>query len=83
MPRVRVTGTCGFVWKGEVVVPGQELECNEREAHLIVRGWGNGEYIDAPAPTRPGMVVNADPVADHHDPVIEPAVEHPVRRRKK
>ena len=70
MPRVQVTGASCFVWKGEVVCPGQVLECSEREAHQIVKGWGQGEYLDAPAPTRPGIVVNEDPVAEHRDPVV-------------
>ena len=79
MPRVVVTGAAGFVWKGEIAVPGQVLDCTEREAHTLVNGYGTASYLDAPAPTRPGMVVNADPVAEQRDP--EPV--KPVRRSRK
>lgn len=73
MVKVEVTGPCGFVWKGEIVLPGRVLDCTEREAHLIVVSWKQGRYVgDAPAPTRPGMVVNADPVAEQRDPVVPP-----------
>ena len=79
MPRVQVIGSDCFVWKGEVVCPGAVLDCTEREAHALVNGYGTAAYLDAPAPTRPGMVVNADPVAEQRDP--EPV--KPVRRSRK
>jgi hypothetical protein len=79
MPRVVVTGAVGFVWKGEIAVPGQVLDCSEREAHALVNGYGTATYLDEPAPTRPGMMVNADPVAEHRDP--EPA--KPIKRSRK
>ena len=79
MPRVRVTGPDCFVWKGEVVCPGAVLDCTEREAHSLVHGYKTAVYLEAPAPSRPGMVVNADPVAEQRDPVVAP----PVRRSRK
>jgi hypothetical protein len=80
MPRVEVTGAACFVWKGVVVCPGTVLECSVAEAHLIVNGWGQGRYADGdPAPTRPGMVVNEDPIAEHRDPVSA----KPTRRARK
>jgi hypothetical protein len=79
MPRVEVTGAACFVWKGEVVCPGAVLDCTEREAHQIVNGWGQGKYLDEPAPTRPGMVVNQDVQVEVRDPVVA----RPNRRKVK
>ena len=80
MPRGEVIGADCFVWKGEVVCPGQILECSEKDAHALVNGYGTGRYVGAePAPTRPGMVVNPDPEPEHRDPVVE---DKPRRRRK-
>jgi len=70
---MRVRAIRSFVWSLRDVDVGDELDVSEREAFLLIHGYGYGVPVDAPAPPLPStMVVDGDPVVQHRDPVRAP-----------
>lgn len=70
MPRVRAIKS--FIWNLRAVDLHEEFDVSERDAFLLVHGYGHAVLVEGETPlAMPGaMVVHGDPVVDQRDPVV-------------
>jgi len=67
---MRVRAIRSFVWQLRDVDIGDEFDAAERDAFLLIHGYGYCVPVDGPAPPMPtAMVVDRDPAVEHRDPV--------------
>lgn len=66
---MRVRAVKPFRWAGEHVEPGTLLDVDERNAKLLLNYGDVVIVAEAAEDAAPPVIRNADPVAEHRDPV--------------